>query len=599
MTNRVLPPRPNLDQLKRQAKELLRRQPHLGRLRAAQRVVAQEYGFDSWEALRDHVESIGGTTSRGLIKPDDLNSADGQVRWEAIAASANGDVAALRRLLERNPQLSRAQYSYTPPMHFAVRSGHLEAVQMLLDAGADPEWNGYHDGSLIEMAGERGHAQIARLLEDARQRAGRVAPGEEHPIHRAAQSDDLDRVRRILDTDPSLLERGDRIGGSPLHRAVMGSARRVIDLLLGRGANIHAVHSTSRGGGGGWWATTVQAIDLAVWRWNTLASPKGDFKTARLLMARGADHDLTVASALGDRDRVTEILDSHPAAIRDARANGRRPLTAAVEFGHHAIVRLLLDRGADPRWPEYGADRGASLRIAVAGQRDRAIVELLLAHGADPNAEVDSGGSAVWGASPGLRPLLMAHGGRLDPYEAVWLDEDNALVRRAKEDPTSVDGRVFTAVVTKGKRDLLVRLLEVGVRVPTILTSCQAYLLEHTDMLRTLLAHGMTPDLMNWQRQTLLHLVCRGPDRTGASVEKATGLLDAGADMSARDEEYRSTPLGWAARTNAIGMVQFLLSRGAPTSLPDDESWATPLAWAERRHHAEIVSMLRRHGVER
>jgi len=90
-----------------------------------------------------------------MIKPDELESEEGRVIWDTLAASADGDVAALRQLLDRNPRLSRAQYWYTQPMHFAVRSGHLEAVQMLLDAGADPEWIGYHDGSLIEMARER------------------------------------------------------------------------------------------------------------------------------------------------------------------------------------------------------------------------------------------------------------------------------------------------------------------------------------------------------------------------------------------------------------------------------------------------------------
>jgi ankyrin repeat protein len=534
-----------------------------------------------------------------MIQPDDLTSDEGRVIWATITASAAGDVPALRRLLDRNPGLSRAQYWYTQPMHFAVRSGHLEAVQVLLDAGADPEWNGYYDGSLIEMARERGHESVARLLEEARQRLGRVTPGEDHPIHRAAQSDDVERVREMLETDPSLLERGDRIGGSPLHRAVMGSARKVVELLLDRGADIQAFHSTSRGGGGGWWTTGVQAIDFAIWGWNNLAPSKGDVKTARLLVARGAAYDLTVASALGDIGRVTAILDDDPGAIRHARENGRRPLTAAVEFGHHPIVRLLLDRGADPKWPEYGAERGASLRIAVDGRGDRALVELLLAHGADPNSGVDSGGSATVAASPALRPLLMAHGGKLDPDDCVWLDDDNEVVRRAKEDPASVDGGVFTTVVTKGKRDLLGRLLEAGVRVPPVLTGCQAYLLEHTDMLRTLLAHGMSPDLMNWQHQTLLHLVCRGPDTTGAAVERAGILLDAGANISARDDEYQSTPLAWAARTNAAQMVEFLLTRGAPTNLPDDEPWATPLAWAERRQHVEIVSILRRHGARR
>lgn len=158
---------------------------------------------------------------------------------------------------------------------------------------------------------------------------------------------------------------------------------------------------------------------------------------------------------------------------------------------------------------------------------------------------------------------------------------------------------MFAAVVTRGKRDLLRRLFDAGVSVPSMLSGCQSYLLEHTDMLQTLLANGMTPDLMNWQRQTLLHLVCRGPDKAGVAVEKAAILLEAGADVSARDEEYQSTPLAWAARSGAIEMVKFLLSRGAATSLSEDERWATPLAWAERRQHTAIVSILRQHGADR
>ena len=160
----------------------------------------------------------------------------------------------------------------------------------------------------------------------------------------------------------------------------------------------------------------------------------------------------------------------------------------------------------------------------------------------------------------------------------------------------------FAMVVGDGRRDRLERLLTAGLRVPTVLTGCQTYLLTHADMLRTLLAHGMSPNLMNWQRQTLLHHICRQPKMkrwisSGAAdaVEKAAILLDAGADISARDEEYRSTPLAWAARSGAVEMVKFLLSRGVPTNHPDDEPWATPLVWAERRQHPKVVSILRHH----
>ena len=99
---------------------------------------------------------------------------EGSVIWDALTASDDGDVATLRELIERDARLSRAEYWYTPAIHFAVREGHAEAVQILLDAGADPEWNGLHDGSLIVMARERGHARIVSLLEETRDRRGRV-----------------------------------------------------------------------------------------------------------------------------------------------------------------------------------------------------------------------------------------------------------------------------------------------------------------------------------------------------------------------------------------------------------------------------------------
>src|SRR5712671_3655348 len=81
-----------------------------------------------------------------------------------------------------------------------------------------------------------------------------ATPGEDHPIHQAAQADDVVRVRELLDAEPTLVNRSDRAGGTPLHRAVLGSARRAIALLLDRGADIHAVHSVARGASGGWWA---------------------------------------------------------------------------------------------------------------------------------------------------------------------------------------------------------------------------------------------------------------------------------------------------------------------------------------------------------
>ena len=87
-----------------------------------------------------------------MIKPRELETDKGSDLWGTITAAEGGDTPALERLLERDPSLSRAQYFHTQAIHVAVRAGRLEPVRLLLEAGADPEWNGYHDGSLIEMA---------------------------------------------------------------------------------------------------------------------------------------------------------------------------------------------------------------------------------------------------------------------------------------------------------------------------------------------------------------------------------------------------------------------------------------------------------------
>jgi ankyrin repeat protein len=601
VTARSLPPRPDLTQLKRQAKELLRHQPQVGRLRDAQRTIAAEYGFASWDALRAHVQSVVGVVSRSIIKPPELDSDEGGVVWNALTASADGDVDALRRLVQRDPRLSRAEYWYTPAIHFAVRQGHLETVQLLLDAGADPEWNGLYDGSLIVMARDRGHAEVAQRLEEARDRAGRVLAGSDsHPIHAAVTRGDTREVRRLLDADPRLVNAGNEIGASPLLRAVGRGEHELAALLLARGANVHAILSAARGLAGGFW-TDLQAIDLAIWH----GRRPGDRRMIRLLLEHGATRDLTVAAALGDIERVRQMLDAEPQRIRETRPSGRRPLAAAIEAGHDSIARLLLERGVDPNWGEPTAPKGRALQ-AAASAGNRELVELLLACGADPNSGVDSSGNAVAAAAtPEIRALLVARGGTPDPYDPSWIDDDNELRRVAGDPQATVRiAAAFAMVVGDGRRDRLERLMTAGLRVPSVLTGCQSYLLTHSDMLRTLLAHGMSPDVMNWQRQTLLHHICRQPEMkrwisSGAAdaVQKAAILLDAGADISARDEEYRSTPLAWAARSGAVEMVKFLLSRGAPTNLPGDESWATPLAWAERRQHAEIVSILRQHGA--
>jgi hypothetical protein len=97
-----------------------------------------------------------------VIKPQELDNEQGQAIWETMCAADAGDTATLRSLIDKDPSLSRLEYWYQHPLHYAVRGGHLEAVKLLLAAGGDPEWNAY-DGKLAAMARDRGHEEVGRF----------------------------------------------------------------------------------------------------------------------------------------------------------------------------------------------------------------------------------------------------------------------------------------------------------------------------------------------------------------------------------------------------------------------------------------------------
>src|SRR6266850_1051780 len=64
--------------------------------------------------------------------------------WDILLASKNDDLEKVKKIVGECPELIYAQYNYTPPIHFAVREGHLELVKYLLDNGAhDPKYKIY------------------------------------------------------------------------------------------------------------------------------------------------------------------------------------------------------------------------------------------------------------------------------------------------------------------------------------------------------------------------------------------------------------------------------------------------------------------------
>ena len=79
-----------------------------------------------------------------------------------------------------------------PPLHLAVREGHLEIVRFLAERGAvNPKYMTYpYNETLLTVATDRGYDEIARLLEEhsVDRRSGSAGRGERPDRVRARTS---------------------------------------------------------------------------------------------------------------------------------------------------------------------------------------------------------------------------------------------------------------------------------------------------------------------------------------------------------------------------------------------------------------------------
>jgi ankyrin repeat protein len=624
---RALPERPSLEQLRKQAKDLLRdaragdagamaRLTGVARiapgarpmLAHAQLAIAREYGLPSWPALVGHVESVAGDAGRRpLIRPVELSPGR---RWELadgthattddvfamFVAAREGDLATIQRLVSHAPALATVEYNYTPPIHFAVREGYREITELLLEHRADPAYRSYpFSEPLLTFAEDRGHADVAELLRTRLSRRFAIGSGMQALIAAAAKGD-LAAVEAELTRNPALARTGNETGDTPLHHAAQKGHLEVVRALLAAGANA----DTERGDG----YRPVHCALMPNWFFHRHPGPREEI--AELLLSRGARYTIFIAALLGDDRFIRDELarDRTLASFEDTCHH--RVLSAAVRRGDVAMTRLLLEHGADPNLPEEGAPHGLSLWIAV-NDRQREIVELLLAHGADPNANVDSSGTPMSQAArdPELTELLRKHGGRQDTSERDQvarlveqgkLEEAERLLREHPQwihnDDAGWGDGILAGPARDGRHDIIAMLMRLGARVPPVSKWAPYYYFKHEATAAFLMKQGMDPNHMNWHRFTLLHHMA-----AEGELGKARLLLDHGAEIDAIDEEYRSTPLGVAARRGQAAAVELLLERGADPGR-GGAPWATPLAWARKKGHDRIVELLHAAGAE-
>jgi ankyrin repeat protein len=533
---------PDLEQLKRQAKELLRefaagepaavaevRAHYHGAeasnfaLHHAQLVLARSYGFESWPKLKPYVD---GVTVRRLA--------------EAIRAN---DRARVQAMLRARPEISDLTMSYGDehrPIHFAVMQQSPEIVRLLMQHGANARQgiDPHRDAtSAWTIARERGYDEIVAIIE------------EEERRRQAEQAGEKEESQELI---------GDETARAAVAKGDMAWAAA----LLAEGKLVNPV----RWDGGGLLTVAVQHNRMEM---------------LGFLLDAGFDPDERVS--MGEGDWV-------------AYSQGY-PLWHAAALGRRDMAEVLLDRGANPN---VHVDSSGSAVYSAYSHQQWEMVDLLRRHGGVVSADIagiyrqtdlarqmladGEHGTLAAGVSP-EKPV--AH--ELLQFGASGGDPEIVELALEKIDWPRDDPRWFRCAT---------KPLTFWHHIPWLYAGNREFDRRTYLACFRLILERCAPNVTGGFGRTILHEVAAmGTHVTNEEVAAfGRAALDAGAVIKVHDDILKSTSLGWACRWGRPQLVGLMLERGADPVEADAEPWATPRAWAAKMGHHDVLTVLAQYG---
>ena len=293
-------------------------------------------------------------------------------------------------------------------------------------------------------------------------------------------------------------------------------------------------------------------------------------------------------SCVGNLEQVAGLVEKCPALLT-CQYDYTSPLHLAVREGHLDLVRYFIEKRALD--PTYRTHPFLESLVTLADDRGFEDVARLLTENLN-----NPGNTRAWGDTgkilynkndSQLQFEQLVGDGRYAEVESMLNDRPELAL-----DEFAFWGEgVMSVPANKGDRPMLELLMHLGARVPQLSKWGARYYLKHYDIAQFLLKNGMNANHMNWREFTLLHDMAHTGD-----VQKAKLLIDYGADVDAVDDEYSTTPLGYAARWGHRQMVKLLLECGADPNKAAAE-WATPKSWARRKGEDAVVTELEGAGA--
>ncbi len=326
---------------------------------------------------------------------------DSQGDTPLLYAVKTGNVQCARMLLKYDVNVKARSGSGKGPMELALDSGNQKMFLCLINGGVAPDEIG-HDGNplLFKAVKFKDMETIAMLLEH---KADPSAEGKEGrtAIHVATEHGLGDCLDVLIEAGASVNVQDDR-GVTPLWLALQLTGSHDRETILNklfevgadptlpdingktmltdavqRGMLKHAVNLINYG-------ADVNAPDKQSLTPLEMAYERKNAVMFAMLLSRGADGEGILDDAIKNKDTETlRMLFESGVSLRNLPSSESDGLIAAcVRNSDHLLAELYLRQGADPE--KIGREKQRPLHMAIA-TRDAAMVRLLLEYGADPN----------------------------------------------------------------------------------------------------------------------------------------------------------------------------------------------------------------------